>query len=170
MDSARRLSRYPINALIALAAPLMFLALGEASAECPSSATLLKPCSRETIANSFSSFRSTGVARPQFSFAQGNRWTLTAGSSAAEVAAREDMNSESNTPVQRSFAQLRWADSQDWIHNPPDWVQTARDYRRRGMPMPIIHLMQSTDKSTLLAIGVGSHGKPGLYLTRNLPF
>jgi hypothetical protein len=169
MDSTRRFSGCPISALIALAATLFF-AVSEASAECPPSATWSKLCSRENTPNSLSSFHGASMSRQQLSVVPGSRWTFVAGSSAAEVAARQDMTSESNTPVQRSFAELRWTDSRDWIHNPPDWVRTARDYRRRGMPMPIIHLMQSTDKNTLLAIGVGSHGKPGLYLTRNLPF
>jgi hypothetical protein len=62
--------------------------------------------------------------------------------------------------------ELHWADSHDWIHNPPEWAKAVKNYRKQGVP--IIHLMQS--KETTIALGVSNHGKPGLYFTRKLPF
>jgi hypothetical protein len=73
---------------------------------------------------------------------------------------------ESESAVQRSLDQLHFADPHDWINNPPEILTEIKNYKHQGMP--IIHLMQSRD--TVVDIGVSSHGKPGLYFTRKLPF
>jgi hypothetical protein len=77
---------------------------------------------------------------------------------------------EFESPVARSISQVQWADSHDWIHNPPAWIreaaENAHSYKKRGMP--IVHLWDSSH--AVLAIGVNSHGNPGLYFTQKLPF
>lgn len=93
--------------------------------------------------------------------------SLARAQSAARFA-NQQQNAPIESRVQQSLSGVRWADSRDWIHNPPEWLKAARNYRRQGMP--IIHLLQSQDKNTLLALGVSNHGKPGLYLTQKLPF
>jgi hypothetical protein len=79
-------------------------------------------------------------------------------------------SAELDSPVARSISQLQWADSNDWIHNPPAWmreaVNDAHNYKKRGMP--IVHLWASPHG--VLAIGVNSHGTPGLYFSQRLPF
>jgi hypothetical protein len=95
-----------------------------------------------------------------------NRWSAASALSAANVATEHSRDTEYETPVERSLSEVRWADSHDWIHNPPEWVQQVKNYRKQGMP--IVHLMQS--KETSIALGIGNHGKPGLYFTHKLPF
>lgn len=46
----------------------------------------------------------------------------------------------------------------------PEWVRTARTYRRGAIP--IVHLWSSS--SAVVAIGVSRHGVPGIYLTQKL--
>jgi hypothetical protein len=99
---------------------------------------------------------------------QSSRWSLASVRSAEQIASRPQRDVELETPVQQSLSGVHWADSHDWVHNPPEWLKAAKNYRRQGMP--ILHLMQSQDKSTLLALGISNHGKPGLYLTRKLPY
>jgi hypothetical protein len=98
---------------------------------------------------------------------ESGRWSL-ARTRSAEHIANEQQGTSPATPVQQSLSEMHWADARDWIHNPPEWLKAAKNYRRQGMP--IIHLMQSQNKNTLLALGVSNHGKPGLYLTQKLPF
>jgi hypothetical protein len=95
-----------------------------------------------------------------------NRWSVQSAMSAATIATEHSRDTEYETPVERSMNEVHWADSHDWIHNPPEWIKEVKNYRKQGMP--IIHLMES--KQTLIAIGVSNHGKPGLYFTRKLPF
>jgi hypothetical protein len=96
------------------------------------------------------------------------RWSMAGALSAASVASQHEQNAEMETPVQRSLSNVHWADSRDWINNPPEWIKAARNYRRQGMPL--VHLLQSQNKSSLLALGVSNRGKPGLYFTQKLPF
>jgi hypothetical protein len=48
--------------------------------------------------------------------------------------------------------------------NAPEWVRTARTYRRGAIP--IVHLWSSS--SAVVAIGVSRHGVPGIYLTQKI--
>jgi hypothetical protein len=95
-----------------------------------------------------------------------NRWSAVSAQSAASVATEYSRQTEYETPIERSLNELHWADSHDWIHNPPAWIKDAKNYRKQGMP--IIHLMES--KQMLIAFGISNHGKPGLYFNRKLPF
>ena len=95
-----------------------------------------------------------------------NRWSMAAAVSAANVVNEHAKESELDSPVARLLGDVRWTVWRDWINNPPDWVKAAKNYKRQGMP--IIHLMQSKD--TLVALGISSHGKPGLYFTRKVGF
>jgi hypothetical protein len=72
---------------------------------------------------------------------------------------------DSSTP-NRSLDAVPWADSRDWVHNPPQILRDIRNYRRQGVP--IIRLVNSAQ--TVVAFGVSNHGKPGLYFFRKLPF
>ena len=91
---------------------------------------------------------------------------MAAALSAADVVSQHSKDAGLESSMSRTLSELHWADSHDWINNPPEWVKAARNYRRQGMP--IIHLMQSKD--TLVALGVSNHGKPGLYFTRKVGF
>ena len=99
---------------------------------------------------------------------EASRWSMAGALSAASIASQPEQNAEFATPVQRSLSDVHWTDTRDWVHNPPEWVKAARNYKRQGMP--IVHLLQSQDKSSLLALGVSNRGKPGLYFTQKLPF
>jgi hypothetical protein len=76
------------------------------------------------------------------------------------------------SPAALSISEVHWADSHDWIHNPPQWIRDAADnaktYKKRGMP--ILHLWDSQSRQTVIAIGVNPHGNPGLYFSQKLPF
>jgi hypothetical protein len=109
--------------------------------------------------------RPVEATRPTVSALGANRWLAASAFSAANVA-EHSQDTEYQSPVERSLSEVHWADSHDWVHNPPEWLKAAKHYRKQGMP--IIHLIQS--KETLVALGVNNHGKPGLYFTRKLPF
>jgi hypothetical protein len=48
----------------------------------------------------------------------------------------------------------------------PSWViDDAKNYKRRGLP--ILHLWESSHY--LVALGLSSHGKPGIYFSQKLP-
>jgi hypothetical protein len=127
-------------------------------------------CGRDNTSHFITSRTAGSIASAAnpLSTIQSSRWSLASVRSAEQIASHPQRDAELETPVQQSLSGVHWADSHDWIHNPPEWLKAAKNYRRQGMP--IIHLMQSQDKSTLLAIGVSNHGKPGLYLTRKLPY
>jgi hypothetical protein len=81
----------------------------------------------------------------------------------------EPRATEPESTVARSFGELPWTDSHDWINNPPEWMRDIREDRRRGAPLPLMHLWRSQQTQTLIALGVSHRGVPGLYITRNLP-
>ena len=58
---------------------------------------------------------------------------------------------------------LHWMDSNDWIHNPPQWLREAEESRRLRAPLPVVHLWRSQQTQTLFALGVSRRGLPGLY-------
>jgi hypothetical protein len=72
--------------------------------------------------------------------------------------------------VARSMSDLPWAESRDWIHHPPEWLRDIKDNRRRGAPVPLLHLWRSQQTQTLVALGVNHRGQPGLYMSRKLPY
>jgi hypothetical protein len=57
---------------------------------------------------------------------------------------------------------LHWDDTPDWVNNTPEWLRSARHFRRRGLPL--VHLWASSH--FLLALGLNEHGVPGIYLTQ----
>jgi hypothetical protein len=69
-----------------------------------------------------------------------------------------------------AISELPWADSSDWIHNPPSWLRDIVDSRRRRAPVPVVHLWRSQQTQTLLSLGVNRRGLPGLYISRLLPY
>ncbi len=77
-----------------------------------------------------------------------------------------DAGANESSPSSRSLDAVPWADSRDWIHNPPQILKDIRNYRRQGVP--IIRLVNSAQ--TVVAFGVSNRGKPGLYFIRKLPF
>jgi hypothetical protein len=74
------------------------------------------------------------------------------------------------SPVARSMSELPWAESRDWIHNPPEWLRELKDDHHRGAPLPLLHLWQSQQSQTQLSLGVNHRGQPGLFISRKLPF
>jgi hypothetical protein len=60
---------------------------------------------------------------------------------------------------------LSWEKSPDWVQEAPNWVRSARYFRRRGLPL--VHLWESPQ--FLLALGLSGHGVPGVYFTQKLP-
>jgi hypothetical protein len=123
-------------------------------------------CNRESPAHPAS--YAAAVSSRLSAAMEASKWSLASTRSAEQIAAEHAPDASAETPVQQSLSGVHWADSRDWIHNPPEWLQAAKNYKRQGMP--ILHLLQSQDKSTSLALGVSNHGKPGLYLTQKLPF
>jgi hypothetical protein len=173
-----------IGSLIALA--MLLLLARQASAECAAAASVAgnrataisrvmeAACNRESVSRTLNrtfntaTLNTTVAGGAHAGGVEAGRWSMAGALSAASVASQHEQNAELETPVQRSLSDVHWADSRDWIHNPPEWVKAARNYKRQGMP--IVHLLQSQDKSRLLALGVSNHGKPGLYYTQKLPF
>jgi len=100
--------------------------------------------------------------------ANDNRWEAARVLGAASVAGQG--SSERESPVTRSMDGLPWVDSHDWIHNPPEWVRDIKESRARRAPVPLVHLWRSQETQTLLALGVSHTGKPGLFITRKLPY
>jgi hypothetical protein len=97
-----------------------------------------------------------------------NRWQTARVLGAASVAGQDA--TERETPVARSINELPWADSNDWIRNPPEWLREIKESRRRKAPVPVVHLWRSQRTQTLLALGVNHRGQPGLYIARKLPY
>jgi hypothetical protein len=97
-----------------------------------------------------------------------NRWETARVLGAASVAAQGATERESL--VARSLSELPWADSNNWIRSPPEWLQEIKDSRRRRAPVPVVHLWQSQQTQTLVALGVSHRGQPGLFISRKLPY
>ena len=57
---------------------------------------------------------------------------------------------------------IQWRESREIVN--ADIVSLVRNYRRDGLP--IVHLWQSDQNR--LAIGLNSHGLPGIYFTRHV--
>ncbi len=77
---------------------------------------------------------------------------------------------EHDSPVARSMSELPWAESRNWIRNPPEWLQDIKDSRRRRAPVPVLHLWQSQQTQTVVALGLSHRGQPGLFISRKLPY
>jgi hypothetical protein len=113
--------------------------------------------------------RSTSEPRTSIdSRSSDNRWEEARVLGAASVA--DQGAGERESPVARSISGLEWADSHDWIHNPPEWVREIKDSRARRAPVPLLHLWRSQQSPTLIALGVNHSGKPGVFITRKLPY
>jgi hypothetical protein len=98
----------------------------------------------------------------------GNRWDTARVLGAASVVGQGATEHES--AVARSMSELPWADSSNWIRNPPEWLQDIKDSRSRRAPVPVVHLWQSQQTKTLIALGVSHRGQPGLFISRKLPY
>jgi hypothetical protein len=77
---------------------------------------------------------------------------------------------EHDSPVAQSMSEMPWAESRNWIRNPPEWLQDIKDSRRRRAPVPVVHLWQSQQTQTVVALGVSHRGQPGLFISRKLPY
>jgi hypothetical protein len=97
-----------------------------------------------------------------------NRWETARVLGAASVAGQSA--TEGDSPVARSINGLPWADSRDWIRNPPEWLREIKESRRRRAPVPLVHLWRSQQTQTLVALGVSHRGQPGLFIARKLPY
>jgi hypothetical protein len=97
-----------------------------------------------------------------------NRWETARVLGAASVAGQGATERES--PVAQSMSELPWADSRDWIHNPPEWLREIKENRGLRTPVPVVHLWRSPQTQTLVALGVNHRGQPGLYISRKLPY
>lgn len=155
---------------IVLALMLMGFAAG-ANAECAPSgpATSFKPCMRELSPQSFHVNRPLGDAHSSNDTGRdGGNWERARVLGAASVAAQGAI--EHGSAVARSMSELRWVDSSDWIRNPPPWLQDIKDSRRLRAPVPVLHLWQSQQTHTLIALGVSHRGQPGVFISRKLPY
>jgi hypothetical protein len=126
-------------------------------------------CMRDSPSQSYhlnrpnSEVRSSNDTRPNDS-----RWETARVLGAAAVVGQGATEHES--PVARSMSELPWADSSNWIRNPPEWLQDIKDSRRRRAPVPVVHLWQSQQTQTLIALGVNHRGQPGVFISRKLPY
>jgi hypothetical protein len=156
---------------LALAVMLIASAAG-ANAECVLTTAAYgakSSCSRDLSPPSFHVNRSNSEVRSSTdSHRDNNRWETARLLGAASVAAQGA--TEHGSAVARSLSELPWADSNNWIRSPPEWLQEIKDSRRRRAPMPVVHLWQSQQKQTLVALGVSHRGQPGLFISRKLPY
>ena len=155
---------------IGLAVMLMGLAAG-AKPECAASgpATSSKLCMRELSPQSFHANHPPGEAHsPSDTRRDGSNRESARLLGAAGVAGQGATEHES--VVARSMSELRWVDSSDWIRNPPPWLQDIKDSRRLRAPVPVLHLWQSQQTHTLIALGVSHRGQPGVFISRKLPY
>ncbi len=155
---------------IALALTLMGFAAA-ANAECALSSpgASSRPCTRDFSLQSYHVNRPNGEPRASSDTRRDdNRWETARVLGAATVAGQGA--SEHESAVARSMSELRWSDSSDWIRNPPPWLQDIKDSRRRRAPVPVVHLWQSQQTQTLIALGVSHRGQPGLFISRKLPY
>ncbi len=142
-----------------------------ANAECALSNPVAssRPCTRDLSLQSFHINRQNSEARaPNDTHRDDNRWETARVLGAATVAGQGA--SEHESAVARSMSELRWTDSSDWIRNPPPWLQEIKDSRRLRAPVPVVHLWQSQQTHTLIALGVSHRGQPGVFISRKLPY
>jgi hypothetical protein len=142
-----------------------------ANAECALSISApgLRPCTRDFSPPSFHVNRQNSEPRASNDTRRDDsRWETARVLGAATVAGQG--SSEHESAVARSMSELRWADSSDWIRNPPPWLQEIKDSRRLRAPVPVVHLWQSQQTHTLIALGVSHRGQPGVFISRKLPY
>src|SRR5579863_6749332 len=155
-----------------MASMLMLIGFAAAAnAECALSnpAAIARPCTRDFSAQPFHINRPNSEARPSNDTRRDDsRWEAARVLGAASVASQSA--GEHQSAVARSMSELRWADSSDWIRNPPPWLQEIKDSRRRRAPVPVVHLWQSQQTQTLIALGVSHRGQPGVFISRKLPY
>jgi hypothetical protein len=156
---------------MALVLMLTGFAAAAANAECALSnpAAGSRACTRDFSPQSFHVNRPNGEPRASSDTRRDdNRWETARVLGAATVAGQGA--SEHESAVSRSMSELRWADSSDWIRNPPPWLQEIKDSRRLRAPVPVVHLWQSQQTQTLIALGVSHRGQPGVFISRKLPY
>jgi hypothetical protein len=152
---------------IILALLLMASAAG-AHAECTPSVAASN--ARSACARDFSA-QSPYLNRPNIKTGSSNAGLMDTRSAVtrAPAAAGQPRVAEFESPVAQSLRELPWAESRDWIHNPPEWLRDIKDHRH-GAPVPLLHLWQSEQTQTLIALGVNHRGQPGLFISRKLPY
>jgi hypothetical protein len=154
-----------------LALLLMACAAG-ANAECALSvpaANARSSCIHDFSPQSSRVNRVTGEVRTSIdSRISDNRWETARVLGAASVAGQGVAERES--PLARSINELPWADSHDWIRNPPEWLREIKESRSRRAPMPLLHLWRSQVTPTLLALAVNHRGQPDVFIARKLPY
>src|ERR1700722_1898851 len=142
-----------------------------ANAECAlgNPAASSRTCTRDFSPQPFHVNRPNSEARPSNDTRRDDsRWEAARVLGAASVASQSAGEHES--AVARSMSELRWTDSSDWIRNPPPWLHEIKDSRRRRAPVPVVHLWQSQQTQTLIALGVSHRGQPGVFISRKLPY
>ena len=149
-----------------------------ANAECVASAAAINPrsaCLHDISLPASHSNRPAGEVRTSNdvrassdAHINDNRWEAARVLGAASVASQG--GTERDSTVARSINELPWADSHDWIRNPPEWVRDIKDSRARRAPVPLLHLWRSQERQTLVALGVSHSGKPGVFIARKLPY
>jgi hypothetical protein len=65
----------------------------------------------------------------------------------------------------RASFPIRWQKYSELVN--PQVEHLARNFRRQGLPL--VHLWQSASGEHLLAVGLNSHGVPGIWLTQKVP-
>jgi hypothetical protein len=156
---------------IVLALMMMMASAAGAHAECAlgvSAPGVRLSCTRDLAPQPFHVGHPNSETRSSNDSRRNDSWETVRQLGAASVAGQGATESES--PVARSMSKMPWVNSSDWIRNPPEWVQDIKDSRRRRAPMPVVHLWQSQQAQTLLALGVSHRGQPGLFISRKLPY
>lgn len=150
---------------------MLIASAGGARAECAlgvSAPGVRLSCARDFAAPSLHAGHPNSEAHSNGESRRNDSWETARQLGAASVVGQGAAELES--PVAHSMNKIPWVDSSDWIRNPPEWLQEIKDSRRRRAPMPVVHLWQSQQAQTLVALGVSHRGQPGLFISRKLPY
>jgi hypothetical protein len=162
----------PATATRSVLALMLMAFAATANAQCAPgvAASGVRPsCMRDAASQFFHANRANSEAHTfNETHPNDNRWeaarVLGAASVAGQGAAAHD------SAVAQSMSEMPWAESRNWIRNPPEWLQDIKDSRRRRAPVPVVHLWQSQQTQTVVALGVSHRGQPGLFISRKLPY
>ena len=162
----------PATATRSALALMLMVCAATANAQCAPgvAASGTRPsCTRDASAQLFHLNRANSEARiSNESHPNDNRWEAARVLGAASVVGQGA--AEHDSPVAQSMSEMPWAESRNWIRNPPEWLQDIKDSRRRRAPVPVVHLWQSQQTQTVVALGVSHRGQPGLFISRKLPY
>jgi hypothetical protein len=162
----------PVPATRIVLALMLLAAATGANAECAlnvSAPGAKSSCMRDLPSRSFHVNRPSSESRSNTdTHHNDDHWETARVLGAASVAGQGSAEHES--PVARSMSELPWTNSADWVRNPPPWLQDIKDSRRLRAPVPVVHLWQSQQTETLVALGVSHRGQPGLFISRKLPY